>query len=411
MNKSWLADSTFFSYLRRTIRPLLLLIIGLFFAYRAWDLDERFHLVVAIIFVLLGAVTFVDGMHNADEKGLRNRLGTRWHSIALNLGITLAFLDLVFAQLEWHQMGQVLAQAQYWVLLPAFVIVVFSLFLRAWRWQWLLRVVGEIPFGYVFRASCIGIGANMVLPARAGEFLRAYVLGRRTGHSKTAIFATLVMERILDGLSILFILVVVMLFGVSSEEIHVLGAVGGAFYLIALAGLLLFYHRQTWMMQQAQRILPDAWAARIVPLLSAFGDGLHTLRSPRQLLVVGFQSLLTWIVISGSFYPVMLAFDFGGPVPLFTPFLLTALVALGLTVPSTPGGLGIMQYMAVLSLQLSFAAAGMMPAHGFAEQAAAFSVLMHISQALPEVGFGAWAFAAEGMRWHEMGQREREVVT
>jgi hypothetical protein len=96
---------------------------------------------------------------------------------------------------------------------------------------------------------------------------------------------------------------------------------------------------------------------------------------------------------------------------LFTPFLLTALVALGLTVPGTPGGVGIMQYMAVLSLRLSFAAAAIIPAHDFAEQAAAFSLLMHLSQALPEIGFGAWAFVAEGLRWQEVGQRERELVT
>ncbi|PWH19785.1 MAG: hypothetical protein DDG58_04170 [Ardenticatenia bacterium] len=409
MGKSWLI-SNIYAYARRLIRPLLLLMIGLFFAYRAWDLNERFHLVVATIFVSLAVVTFVDHIRNTGEKNLRSRLGTRWHGVALNLGIILAFLDLVFAQIEWAQMGRVLVQAQYEVLLPAFVVVVLSLFLRAWRWQWLLRVVGEIPFAFVFRASCIGIGANMVLPARAGEFLRAYVLGRRTGHSKMAIFATLVMERILDGLSILFILVIVMLFGVRSEEIHILGAVGGAFYLIALGGLVLFYHRQAWMMQQVQRILSKEWAGRMVPLLSAFGEGLHTLRSARQLLIVGAQSLLIWLVISGSFYPVMLAFDFGAPVPLFTPFLLTALVALGLTVPGTPGGLGIMQYMAVLSLQLSFAAAAITPAHGFAEQAAAFSVLMHISQALPEIGFGAWAFIAEGMRWREVSQREGEAV-
>ncbi|MCS7259268.1 MAG: flippase-like domain-containing protein [Anaerolineae bacterium] len=404
-------DTRCFTYARRMTRPLLLLIVGLFFAYRAWNLNENFHLVVAFIFMLLSGVAFVDHVRRVGEERARNRLGTRWPGIALNLGVIFAFLDLVFAQLEWDRMGQILTQVQYWVLLPAFVVVVFSLFLRAWRWQWLLRVVGEIPFAPVFRASCIGIGANMVLPARAGEFLRAYVLGRRTGHSKTAIFATLVMERILDGLSILFILVVVMLFGVSSEEIHVLGAVGSAFYLIALGALLLFYYRQAWVIQQAQRLLPDPWSARIVPLLSAFGDGLHTLRNARQLLIVSAQSLLIWLVISGSFYPVMLAFDFGAPVPLFTPFLLTALVALGLTVPSTPGGLGIIQYMAVLSLQLSFAAAAITPTHGFAEQAAAFSVLMHISQALPEVGFGAWAFITEGMHWHEVGQRETEVVT
>jgi uncharacterized protein (TIRG00374 family) len=411
MDKSRFVNNAHTDRARRAMRPFLLLVIGLFFAYRAWDLGERFHLVVAGVFLLLGVLAFADAAYGVNGKESRSRLGTRWQGIALNLGITVAFLDLVFAQIEWAQMGRALAQAHYWTLLPAFAIVVLSLFLRAWRWQWLLRAVGALPFTPVFRASCIGIGANMVLPARAGEFLRAYVLGRRTGHSKTAIFATLVMERILDGLSILFILVMVMVLGVHSQEVHTIGAVGGAFYLITLGMLLVFYHRQAGVMQRVQRVLPETWSARALPLLEAFGSGLHVLRDTRQLLIVGAQSLLIWLVISWSFYPVMLAFDFGAPVPLFTPFLLTALVALGLTVPGTPGGVGIIQYMAVLSLQLSFAAAAIIPAHDFAEQAAAFSLLMHLSQALPEIGFGAWAFVAEGLRWQEVGQRERELVT
>lgn len=410
IDKSQFATNTYISRARRVMRPSLLLMVGLFFAYRAWDLGEPFHLAVAGAFLLLGALALADIACSAGRKELCTRMGTHCQGIALNIGITIAFLDMVFAQIEWTQMGQALAQAHYWTLLPAFVIVVFSLFLRAWRWQWLLRAVGALPFTPVFRASCIGIGANMVLPARAGEFLRAYVLGRRTGHSKTAIFATLVMERILDGLSILFILVMVMMLGVRSQEVHAIGAAGGVFYLVMMGSLLLFYHRQAGVIRLVQRVLPEAWSKRVLPLLQAFGDGLHVLRDTRQLLIVGAQSLLTWVVISWSFYPIMLAFDFGAPVPLFTPFLLTALVALGLTVPSTPGGIGIMQYMAVLSLQLSFAAAAITPTHDFAEQAAAFSLLMHLSQALPEIGFGAWAFVAEGLRWQEVGQRERGVA-
>jgi hypothetical protein len=106
-----------------------------------------------------------------------------------------------------------------------------------------------------------------------------------------------------------------------------------------------------------------------------------------------------WAVIGWSFYPVMLAFDFGAPVPRFAPFLLLPLVALGLTVPGAPGGVGIMQYMGVLALQLSFGAVGAQVSVDYLEQAAAFSLLMHLSQALPEIAVGVWAFLAEGLSW------------
>jgi uncharacterized protein (TIRG00374 family) len=383
-------------------RILILLGIGSFFAYRSWVLGGWFHLGAALVFGLVA----VGGLARLPRSRIVAHGGTvlsiRQQTLALNVGISLVFLDLVFGQIEWSSMLAALVKANYWMLLPSFALVVVSLFLRTWRWQWLLRAVGRVPFGPAFRAANIGIGANMVLPARAGEFLRAYVLGRATGNSKTAIFATLVVERIFDGLTILLSLVGVVLLGVRSPELKRIGVVGGLFYIGALAGVFLFYFRQAWFASIVARLLPENWATRVLNLLRAFADGLHVLRDGRQLLVVSLQSVLIWFVIGWSFYPVMLAFDFGAPVPLFAPFLLLPLLALGLTVPSAPGGVGIMQYMGKLAVHLSFAAVGARLAPDFAEQAAAFSLLMHFSQAAPEIALGAWAFLAEGLAWDEV---------
>jgi len=378
------------------IRILALLGIAFFFAYRWWAFGGLFQVGAALVF---GLVT-VAGL--AGLLAARTVLSVRQQTLVLNVGISLIFLDLVFGQIEWGSMWAALAAANYWMLLPSFGLVVVSLFLRTWRWQWLLRAVGRVPFSPAFRAANIGIGANMVLPARAGEFLRAYVLGRATGHSKTAVFATLVVERIFDGLTILLSLVGVVLLGVRSPELKQIGLVGGAFYLTALAGVSFFYFRQAWFDTIIQRLLPVSWAARALNLSRAFAHGLHVLRDGRQLVVVSVQSLLVWFVIGWSFYPVMLAFDFGAPVPLFAPFLLLPLLALGLTIPGAPGGVGIMQYLGVLALRLSLAAVGAQLAPDFAEQAAAFSLLMHFSQAAPEIALGAWAFLAEGLTWGEV---------
>jgi hypothetical protein len=370
--------------------------MGIFFAYRWWALGGWFHAAAALAFALVALAGLLPA------AGRPPLLSARLQTLALNLGISLVFLDLVFARIEWEAMLAALSGANYWMLLPSFALVILSLFLRTWRWQWLLRAVGQVPFGPAFRAANIGIGANMVLPARAGEFLRAYVLGRATGASKTAVFATLVVERIFDGLSILLSLLVVALLGVRSPELKRLGLLGGVFYLGALAGVCLFYFRRAWFTGLAGRLLPARWSGRAANLLDAFANGLSVLRDGRQLLVVSLQSLLIWFVLGWSFYPVTLAFDFGAPVPLFTPFLLLPLLALGLTIPGAPGGVGIMQAMAVLAITLSFRAVGAGLAPDFAEQAAAFSLLMHFSQAAPEIALGAWAFLAEGLTWGEV---------
>ena len=387
------------------LRILLLIALAGFFAYRWWTLGGPFHAAATLAFGVV-AVVGVGGLVSGGPSLLLGRLlDAKWQTLVANVGISLVFLDLVFAQVEWEAMLSALAGANYWMLLPAFALVVVSLVLRTWRWQWLLRAVGPVSFGPAFRAANIGIGANMILPARAGEFLRAYVLGRSCGYSKTAVFATLVVERILDGLTILLFLVAVVLLGVRAPVLQRIGLAGGFFYMVALAAMLFFHFRQGWFVRLFERLLPGEWAARGVGLLRAFANGLHVLRDRKQLLVVSSQSLVTWVVIAWSFYPVMLAFDFGAPVPLFAPFLLVPLLALGLTIPGAPGGVGIIQYMGVLALRLSFAAVDAELAPGFAEQAAAFSLLMHFSQAAPEIALGAWAFLAEGLTWAEVGEQ------
>jgi uncharacterized protein (TIRG00374 family) len=382
-----------------------LLGIAGFFAYRWWALGGWFHAAAALAY----ALTALAGVLRLPNG--RPPLSASHQTLILNVGISLVFLDLVFAQIEWDVLLGALAEANYWMMLPSFALVVVSLFLRTWRWQWLLRSVGRVPFGPAFRAACIGIGANMVLPARAGEFLRAYAIGRSTGISKAAAFATLVVERIFDGLTILLSLVaVVLLVGVGSPVLKRIGIVGGLFYFGALAGVSLFYFRQAWFTSIVERLLPESWATRASNLLGSFARGLDVLRDGRQLLIVSLQSLLIWFVLALSFYPVMLAFDFGAAVPLFAPFLLMPLLALGLTIPGAPGGVGILQYMSVLALQLVFGAVGAETAPDFAEQAAAFSLLLHFSQAAPEIVLGAWAFTTEGLTWSEV-EMGREVAS
>ena len=382
-------------------RLIILLVIGVFFAFRWWTLGGGFHAVASITYVLAALA----GLLKLPLPSAKHQ------TLILNVGISLVFLDLVFAQIEWSVLLDALAAVNYWMLVPSFALVVVSLVLRTWRWQWLLRAVGRVPFGSAFRATNIGVGANMVLPARAGEFLRAYVIGRSTGISKAAAFATLVVERIFDGFTILLSLVaVVLLVGVQSSVLKRIGMVGGLFYLGVLVGVSVFYFRQTWFTGIVEQLLPERWASRVSALLQAFANGLAVLRDGRQLLVISLQSLLIWFVIALSFYPVLLAFDLGSQAPLFTPFLMLPLIALGLTIPGAPGGVGILQLMTVLALQLSFAAGGAEQASDFAEQAAAFSLLLHFSQAAPEIVLGAWAFTTEGLTWSEV-EMGREAAT
>jgi len=373
---------------RSMLLPALFLgLTAAFFAWRAVTLSDWFHISVAAIYGLLTLLA------------IARKLPGAFQSNALNIGISLFFLDLVFAQLNLKEVGWALASARWWLLIPSLAALMAHLVVRIWRWQWLLKPMGDIPFGPAFRAGMIGIGGNMVLPARAGEFLRAYVIGRSTGISKVGAFATVVVERIFDGLTMLLVLLgFVLIFGVRDEQLQKVGIAGATFYILALVGVALFMAKRSWFENLISRILPENLSVKVLHLLDKFASGLESLRDPKQLGMVPLLSLLTWAFIPLSFWPVLLAFDFHVPVPFFAAVLMLPMLAFGLTIPGAPGGVGLFEWAGYLSLVISFQLIGaplLTPEQKAV--AAASVVLVHISQSVPEALLGLWAFFAEGL--------------
>src|SRR5688572_15587596 len=94
------------------------------------------------------------------------------------------------------------------LLAAGFAAVVATYVIRAWRWQYLLAPIGPTRFRTAFRTTVIGFAALGVLPARAGDVLRPYLLARQEGLSTPATFATIVLERVLDLITVLALLVI-----------------------------------------------------------------------------------------------------------------------------------------------------------------------------------------------------------
>jgi len=291
----------------------------------------------------------------------------------------------------------------YLFLIPSTLLVALSFVARAIRWGWLLRQSKVVPFMSLLAGLSIGIAANMVLPARAGEFIRAFVLGRREGLSKTTVFATVVLERIFDGLTILLsLLLVILIIGVRSPEIQYMGLAGAAFYVGAIVAMIVVYFQKGWLEGWIIRLLPRSLSERLVALLDSFVSGLESIRNWRQLTMIMVLSLVTWVIIAASFWPVLQAFNFGPAVPLYTPFLLIATLGLALMIPAAPAGIGVFQYACLLTLRLVFAPYATALVTGFDERAVAFSLVVHLSQAVPEVLMGFIFFLFEGLSLQEV---------
>jgi len=220
---------------------------------------------------------------------------------------------------------------------------------RAERWQYLLEPIGHTRFWVAFRTTVIGFAASFVLPARAGEVLRPYLLARHEGLPPTAAFATIIVERLLDLVAVLLLLTTFFLaFGDSARA-----AAPGLYRAVALGGLaiapvglgllvamfMMAGHPERlhgWVLM-SERVLPARIAHAVARFARTFAEGLAIVRRPRRLVMSLGWSLVLWLLIAMQVWAVALAFAIA--LPFTGSFVVTAMLVVGVALP-TPGGVG-----------------------------------------------------------------------
>jgi uncharacterized protein (TIRG00374 family) len=234
------------------------------------------------------------------------------------------------------------------LLVAGFFAVVLTYVIRAWRWQYLLHPIGPTRFRTAFRTTVIGFAALGVLPARAGDVLRPYLLARQEGLLVSATLATIVMERVLDLIAVLALLALYV-WGIADPAalppallrgIEVSSALAGA-VAIALMGVMwvLATHpeRIGGLVFTMARVLPHSVADRLAGLARTFSGGFAVAREPRALAAAVAWSFPLWLAIAAEAWLVTIAFDIA--MPFAGTFLLQALLVIGVAVP-TPGAVG-----------------------------------------------------------------------
>jgi hypothetical protein len=258
------------------------------------------------------------------------------------LGLFLRDVDL------WLMVRNIAAARLEWLAL-SLATMVMNLAIRALRWQFLLEPLGDASFGNAFRATAVGFAASSVLPARAGEFIRPYFLARHENMSATGAFATVILERTLDTVTVLVLLAVfVLVFGgdvgagnpALFAAVTWAGALAGAASLAVLGALFVLAgnpERLSQVLARLERAVPSTLAGLIARVLEKFARGLGTIRRPRRLLIALAWSFPLWLMIDTGIWAVAMAFRFD--VPFTGSFLIVPLLVVGVAVP-TPGAIG-----------------------------------------------------------------------
>jgi hypothetical protein len=324
---------------------------------------------------------------------MRSRIRT-----VLIVAITLALLAFFFRDVNFPEVWAETRRANPWLLLAAVVVTGVTYALRAWRWQSLLAPIGPTRFGTAFRATVIGFAMSFLLPARAGELIRPYLLAKKEGLRPAAAFATIILERLLDLATVLllfgffvFTVPAGVLTGDASQLTHVkfwggvaaAAAVGSLGVLFALAG---HPERLGQAAGRVERVLP-ARAARIVAhLVETFAQGLVVMRRPAQLGVALLQSFPLWLSLAAGIWLTSQAFSI--TFPYSGSFLVMALLVVGVAVP-TPGQVGGFHVAYQVAVQTFFGAPD--------DRAIGAAIVLHALSFLPVTLVGAVFMAREGL--------------
>jgi uncharacterized protein (TIRG00374 family) len=265
------------------------------------------------------------------------------------LALVVGLLGLFLHNVNLRSVAaEILRARPYWLVL-SLATMFANLAIRALRWQYLLEPLGETSFGNAFRATAVGFAASSVLPARAGELIRPYFLARHERMSATGAFATVILERLLDLVTVLVLLAgFVFVFGQDIATgnptlfaaVKWAGAIASVVSLAALAVLFILAgnpERLASAMQRFERAAPSAFAGMISRIVQKFARGLGTIRRPGRLLVALAWSFPLWLSIDAGIWAVAVAFGFN--VPFTGSFLIVPLLTLGVLVP-TPGAIG-----------------------------------------------------------------------
>jgi uncharacterized protein (TIRG00374 family) len=346
--------------------------------------------------------------------------------IAFGLVVSAICLYFVFRGVQWGEVVDHLSEVNIPLFLLSMFLMLAAYFLMTWRWQFLLNpldlplhatdegrntrqrglpsLYGKMMTGYFF---------NAFFPARAGDLVRAYLLGRETGLRKTTVLATIVIEKAFDGivLLLLFLLSLVALPSVTSSSgvaPDLLAWLAGIGLVAAIAGLLLFYRFSHRIVRFVERVfdflpLPRRLERLAVRLVETFAGGMHIFKTPRPLIMSGIISLCVWLVVALMFLTALLSFKAVFPPDMLSwPGLLfmTGLVNLGLLVPALPGNVGTYEALCVAAMAVFSVDK---------ELAVAFALIFHVGQLVTTLAVGVVAFWTQNLSFAEIGPVEQKA--
>ena len=306
------------------------------------------------------------------------------------------FLWLAARGIHWSEFGQAIARTRWIYLVPAVLFTMLGHFIRSIRWKFMMDPIKRCGIRPLWSATAIAFMVNNLLPARLGELVRAFVIGRSQNVSRSASFATIVYERVVD----VFVLIVLLWFcmvRISGPEslarsAEILVVFNFALFFLLWA-MVRWRERFRLLIARVVRPFPAETQRRMHASADSFVTGLGVVAKPKASLPIAALSVGVWGCAVLAVWFCLVAF--GLHLPLLASLMVIVTVSLGSMIPSAPAFLGTLQYACVLAL-------------GFYDidraNALAFSAVYHATQFLPITLTGLYYAAKSHLHWRELSE-------
>lgn len=278
----------------------------------------------------------------------------------LGILISALFIWLTFREVDYSALWLATKKADYTYLVPIIMVTMLQFYLRAIRWGYLMEPVKKIGHLSLFSATSIGYMANNILPARIGEFVKAYAIGKSEDVSMSASFATIVIERVLDLMAVLMLLFLV-LFLVDFPPERVLleqnlrrgGMAAIPVFLLVVVFMHYFKKNSSPFKRIAIKFLSPVstgFAEKIGHFLDSFASGLAVMKKGHHLIMISIYSALIWFLAALPIHLTLISF---GHSPSFSISLfILVLIGIAVSIPSAPGFIGTFHYASAKGLEL-----------------------------------------------------------
>lgn len=320
------------------------------------------------------------------------------HGLKLSIGIALSaiFMYLAFRKVDFNQMLNAFKEIKFVYIVLIIGVILFQDWLRALRWQYFLLPIKKVNIGNLFSALIIGYSANTIFPAHLGEFLRAYVVGKKQKIPASSAFASIVTERIVDMFSFLLLMILTLIFFPFPDWVQKSGYI--MFISTALLLLFLFLLKRNTektlhLVQLIFKPMPERLTHKILAMLQYFLKGFVGVGSWLNYSIIFLTSIFIWTCYVLVFVIGFAAFDFD--LSWLAALVVLVITTISVVVPSSPGYVGTYHWLCQIALGL----------FGVSESPAlAFAFVIHGANMIPFFILGVLLAWREGIHISKMSE-------